>query len=86
MFTKQHYLQGRGQGGLRRGVACVRGGHGDGMLPRAVRKIAGRDYCFVMSVCIEQLGFHWTDAREIEYTGIFRISLETKISSFIKIR
>jgi len=37
---------------LERGVACVRGGHGDGTLPRAVRKIAKRDYSLVMSVCL----------------------------------
>ena len=35
---------------LGRGVA--RRGHGDETLPRAVRKIAKRNYSFVMSVCL----------------------------------
>jgi hypothetical protein len=39
--------------GLQRSVPWVRGGHGDGTLPRAVGKIAKRDYSFVLSVCLD---------------------------------
>jgi hypothetical protein len=35
-----------------------------------------------LSVCLEQLGIHWTDFLEISYLGILRICLENSI--FIK--
>jgi hypothetical protein len=43
-----------------------------GIVFRRVLKIKRSGYCFVMSVRIEQLGYHWTNFHETLYFSIFR--------------
>jgi hypothetical protein len=54
------------------------------VIERRVRKIPKATISFVMSVCPEQLGSHWTDFNEIWYLSIFSRS-STEQSSCINI-